>query len=68
MTLALALLIMAAPFLTAAALSALAHRSGVLKVHLDQFRVYAPLAGMLADHDADRAQHDLDAVRARFAS
>jgi hypothetical protein len=66
MTYALALLIMASPFLVAAALSWAAHRSGILKVHLDQFRVYAPLAGRLADYDAERAEHDLDAIRTRF--
>lgn len=68
MTYALALLIMASPFLVAAALSAAAHRSGILTVHLDQFRSYAPLAGRLADYDAYRAEHDLDAVRAHSES
>lgn len=66
MTYALALLIMASPFLVAAALSWAAHRSGILKVHLDQFRVFAPLAGRMADYDTYRAEHDLDAIRTRF--
>ena len=66
MTVALALLIMVSPFLVAAALSWAAHRSGILKFHLDQFRVYAPLAGRLADYDTQRAEHDLDAIRTRF--
>jgi hypothetical protein len=55
MTLALALLIMASPFLVAAALSWAAHRSGILTV-----------PGRLADYEANRAEHDLDAVRTRF--
>lgn len=66
MTVALAVLIMVSPFLVAAALSWAAHRTGILRVHLDQFRTYAPLAGRLADYDTYRAGQDLDAIRTRF--
>jgi hypothetical protein len=71
MNIALAILILIAPFAFAAGLSWAAHRSGVLRLHLDQFRIAAPLAGRFADRWADdrefsRAEHDLDAVRSRF--
>lgn len=66
MTVALALLIMASPFVVATALSWAAHRSGILRIQPDQFRTYAPLAGRLADYDTQRAEQDLDAVRTRF--
>ena len=68
MTTALTFLILVAPFAVAAALSWAAHRSGFLRLHLDQFRLAAPMAGRLPEHDRDafRVGHDLDAIRTRF--
>jgi hypothetical protein len=68
MTVALITLVLISPFALAAALSWAAHRSGVLRLHLDQFRVSAPMMGRLFEDDRDfyRASHDIDAVRTRF--
>ena len=72
MNTALAILIMSAPFALAAALGWAAHRSGVLRLHLDQFRVSAPMMGRLFvdtwadDRDFHRVTHDVDAIRTRF--
>ncbi|MBB2992088.1 hypothetical protein FHR72_003584 [Mycolicibacterium iranicum] len=67
MSTALAFLILIAPFALAALLSWAAHRSGVLRVHLDQFRWSAPMTGRLFDdRDSYRVQHDVDAIRTRF--
>jgi hypothetical protein len=59
-----------APFGVVAAIAAVAHRDGTLRLHPGQFRVSAPLVGHLFDdgRDADqrRISHDLDAVRTRF--
>lgn len=68
MTVALITLVLISPFALAAALTWAAHRSGVLRLHLDQFRVSAPMMGRLFEDDRDlhRAAHDLDAVRTRF--
>ncbi|MBX7448335.1 hypothetical protein GR927_10060 [Mycolicibacterium sp. 3033] len=68
MSIALTFLILAAPFALAAALTWAAHRTGVLRLHRDQFRIAAPLAGRLFSDDRDltRIAHDADAVRTRF--
>ena len=72
MTTALTFLILIAPFAVAAALSWAAHRSGSLRMHLDQFPWSAPMVGRLFgtdradDRDAFRVEHDLDAIRTRF--
>jgi hypothetical protein len=68
MTIALITAVLISPFALAAALTWAAHRSGVLRFHLDQFRVSAPMMGRLFDDDRDlyRVEHDLDAVRTRF--
>ncbi|KUH80040.1 MULTISPECIES: hypothetical protein [unclassified Mycobacterium] len=68
MTTALTLLLLASPFAVAAAFGWVAHRSGVLRLHPDQFRVAAPMAGRLFEDDRDllRIEHDLDAIRTRF--
>ena len=72
MNTALAILLITAPFALAAALSWAAHRSGVLRLHLDQFRISAPMTGRLfgdvhwADRDFERSMHDADAIRTRF--
>jgi len=68
MTVALITLVLISPFALAAALGWAAHRSGVARWHLDQFRVSAPMMGRLFDDDRDlyRVEHDLDAVRTRF--
>lgn len=60
-------LIVLAPFALAALLIRAAHRSGVLRLHLDQFRWAGPMTGRLfEDRESYRAQHDLDAIRTRF--
>ncbi|TFV60023.1 hypothetical protein E4P42_06530 [Mycobacterium sp. PS03-16] len=70
MTTALIALAVTAPFALTAALAWVAHRNGILRLHLDQFRVFAPMRGRLSDgqedRDFSRAQHDLEAVRSRF--
>lgn len=67
MSTALAFLILIAPFALVALLARAAHRSGSLRLHVDQFRWAAPMAGRLfEDRDSHRVQHDLDAVRTRF--
>lgn len=68
MTTAATILILIAPFASAATAGWLAHRSGRLRWTLDQFRVSGPMTGRLFDEDADvrRSAHDLDAVRTRF--
>ncbi|MHA0289346.1 hypothetical protein ACXYX3_23250 [Mycobacterium sp. C3-094] len=68
MSIALTSLILAAPFALAAALTWAAHRSGVLRLHRDQFRISAPLAGRLFTDDRDlmRIEHEADAIRTRF--
>ncbi|MGP4054508.1 hypothetical protein ACTWP6_06735 [Mycobacterium sp. 4D054] len=67
MSIALPYLMLFSPFALAAVLGWAAHRSGTLRVHLDQFRWAAPMAGLLfPDRDRDREQHDLDAIRTRF--
>jgi hypothetical protein len=68
MSIALTFLILSLPFALAAALTWAAHRSGVLRLHRDQFRFAAPLAGRLFEDDRDlsRVTHDVDAIRTRF--
>ncbi len=68
MTTALTFLILIAPFAVAAALGLAAQRSETLRLHLDQFKVSAPMWGRLFDDDRDayRIEHDVDAIRTRF--
>jgi hypothetical protein len=68
MTTLLTIAILVSPFLLAAALAWLAHRSDALHVGLDQFRVSAPMRGRLSGAGADgpRMAHELDAIRTRF--
>ena len=68
MTTALAILILISPIAVAVALSWAAHRSGSLRLRLDQFRMAGPMSGRLFtdDRDALRIDHDVDAVRTRF--
>jgi hypothetical protein len=68
MTTAMTFLILISPFVLAAALSWAAHRSSSLRMHIDQFRVSAPMMGRLFDDDRDsfRVEHDVDAIRTRF--
>jgi hypothetical protein len=68
MTTALTFLILISPFAVAAAFSWAARRNGFLRLHVDQFRLAAPMAGRVGEHDRDafRIDHDLDAVRTRF--
>jgi hypothetical protein len=65
---ALTFLILIAPFAVAAALSWAAHRSGSLRLRIDQFRMAGPMSGRFFedDRDAFRVGHDVDAVRTRF--
>lgn len=68
MTTVLLLLILVSPLLVACALAWAAHRVGDLRLHRDQFRMAAPMAGRVFDSDRDmwRIEHDLDAIRTRF--
>jgi hypothetical protein len=68
MTIALTFLILIAPFAVAAALSWAAHRSGSLRLRLDQLRMAGPMSGRFFEDDRDvfRVEHDFDAVRTRF--
>ncbi|MCG5431439.1 hypothetical protein LV457_03930 [Mycobacterium sp. MYCO198283] len=62
-----ALLVLVAPFGITYALSRLARRDGVLRVHRGQFTVSAPMTGRLFDDpDRRRLAHELDAIRTRF--
>ena len=62
--------VLLAPFGVVAAIAAVSHRDGTLRLHGAHFMIAAPLVGRLYDdgHDADarRVEHDLDAVRTRF--
>lgn len=65
--------VLTAPFALAWTLSRIARRTGILRLHLDQFSAAAPFVGRLAgsghpddDRDGLRAMHDIDAVRTRF--
>jgi len=72
MTTAVTFLILIAPFAVAVALSWAAHRSGSLRISLDQFRMAAPMSGgfsrpdLVHDRDLFRIEHDVDAIRTRF--
>lgn len=61
-----------APFALAVLLSRIARRTGILRIHLDQFSAAAPFVGKLAgsnngdDRDGLRAMHEFDAIRTRF--
>jgi hypothetical protein len=67
MNTALTFLILIAPFAVAAALSWAAQRSGSFRMHLDQFRLAAPMGGrFFDDRDTFRVEHDVDAIRTRF--
>ncbi|KAA0116805.1 hypothetical protein [Mycolicibacterium sp. P9-22] len=64
--------VLLAPFALAWALTRIARRTGILRLHLDQFAAAAPFVGRLAgsgypdDRDGPRAMHDIDAIRTRF--
>lgn len=64
MIVAIALLILSAPFAIAAAVTWAAHRSDTLRFRLDLFEV--PFSPGQSDYEAYRADHDLDLVRTRF--
>jgi hypothetical protein len=72
MTTALAILILVAPFVVAAALGWVAHKTGIFRFNFDQFRMAGPMSGryfspdLADDRDAWRVDHDVDAVRTRF--
>ena len=60
--------VLLAPFGVVAAIAAVSHRDGTLRLHGAQFMVAAPLIGRLYHDDADarRVEHDVDAIRTRF--
>jgi hypothetical protein len=72
MTTALTFLILISPIAVAVTLSWAAHRTGSLRLRLDQFRMAGPMSGrffgpdLADDRDAFRVDHDVDAVRTRF--
>ena len=61
MTVAFALIILAAPFIVAATAAWAAHRAGVLRFRIDLFAV-----DPASDYETHRAWRDLDAIRAHF--
>ena len=62
--------VLLAPFGVVAAIAAVSHRDGTLRLHGARFMLAAPLVGRLYhnvdDADARRVEHDLEAVRTRF--
>lgn len=68
----LILAVLLGPFAVVAALAGRARRDGHLRLHFDQFRFAAPLAGRLGDNgaledsDLRRVEHDIEAIRTRF--
>ncbi|WP_374158645.1 hypothetical protein ACEWX3_02885 [Mycobacterium sp. G7A2] len=69
MNTAVTFLILTVAFTAAALLVRVARRSGSRRLHLDQFRMAAPMGGRLSgddDPDAYRIRHDADAIRTRF--
>lgn len=68
MTVALAILILLAPFALAVTLGWVANRSHILRLHVDQFRVPTSAWDRLFDTDPDTARidHDVAAIRSRF--
>ena len=68
MTTALTFLILISPIAVAVTLSWAAHRTGSLRLRLDQFRMAGPMSGRFFENDRDafRIDHDVDAVRTRF--
>ena len=70
LTFLLLTVVLLAPFGVVAAIAAVSHRDGTLRLHGAQFMVAAPLVGRLYhdvdDADARRVEHDVDAIRTRF--
>lgn len=70
LTFLLLTVVLLAPFGVVAAIAAVSHRDGTLRLQGAQFMVAAPLAGRLYrdvdDADARRVEHDVDAIRTRF--
>jgi hypothetical protein len=68
MSVVLALSVMLAPFAVAAVVAWLAHRSVGMRIGLAQFSLSAPMRGRLSTDgaDANRLDHELDAIRTRF--
>ena len=62
--------VLLAPFCVVAAIAAVSHRDGTLRLHGARFMLAAPLVGRLYHNvdvdDARRVEHDLEAVRTRF--
>ncbi len=62
--------VLVAPFGVVAAIAAVSHRDGTLRLNMRQFAPRAPMVGYLYDDDRDadarRVGHDCDAIRARF--
>lgn len=62
-----ATLVMLAPFALAIALSWIARRNKTFRIHLDHFRIAAPMGGTFAeDRDLERQRHELEAIRTRY--
>ena len=68
MSIALTFLILSAPFALAAALTWAAHRTGVLRLHRDQFRIAAPFTGRMFEDDRDLGRVAHDVMRSAPAS
>lgn len=61
-----ATLVLLSPFALTITLSWIARRHKTFRIHLDQFRVAAPLGGTFADdRDLQRQLHEMEAIRSR---
>lgn len=66
MTIFAAILVLLSPFALAVALSWVARRNKTFRIHLDQFRVAAPLGGTFADdRDLQRQLHEMEVIHSR---
>ena len=66
MTIFAAILVLLSPFALAVALSWVARRNKTFRIHLDQFRVAAPLGGTCADdRDLQRQLHEMEVIHSR---
>jgi hypothetical protein len=66
MTILAAILVLCSPFALAALLSWIAQRDNSFRIHLDQFRVAAPLGGMFDDdRDLERQLHEMKVIHSQ---
>lgn len=62
-----ATLVMLSPFALAIALQLDRPAQQDIRIHLDQFRIAAPMGGTFAeDRDLERQRHEMEAIRTRY--